>query len=68
MVQDNDAYMHGRYEKWLKSLSAMSTVKNVFPTVTCLAMRLLTLTKDGAAKEQVDRSTTYAEVKTILKA
>ena len=37
-------------------------------TATCLAMRLLTLAKEGTTKEQVDRSTSYPEVKTILKA
>ena len=31
-------------------------------------MRLLTLAKEGTTKEQVDRSTSYPEVKTILKA
>ena len=38
------------------------------PTARCLAMRLLTLAKEGTTKEQVDRSTSYPEVKTILKA
>ena len=38
------------------------------PTATCLAMRLLTLwQRRGTTKEQVDRSTNYAKVKTILK-
>ena len=37
-------------------------------TATCLAMRLLTLAKEGTTKEQVDRSTSYPEVKTTLKA
>ena len=37
-------------------------------TATCLAMRLLILWQRRAQQEQVDRSTNYPEVKTILKA
>ena len=38
------------------------------PTATCLATRLLTLAKEGTTMEQVDRPTSYPELKTILKA
>ena len=48
-------------------VEAMQSPCNGFhPTATCLAMRLLTLAKEGTTKEQVDRSTSYPEVKTIL--
>ena len=50
-------------------VEAMQSPCNVFPpTATCLATRLLTLTKESTTKEQVDRSTSYIEVKTFLKA
>ena len=37
------------------------------PNATCLAVRLMTLANECLAKEQVDRSTSYLEVKTTLK-
>ena len=53
----------------LHFVDAMQSPNNGYhPTATCLAMRLLTLAKEGTTKEQVDRSTSYPEVKTILKA
>ena len=50
-------------------VDAMQSPCNGFlPIAVCLAMRLLNLAKEGTTKEQVDRSTSYPEVKTILKA
>ena len=45
-----------------------STCNGFHPTATCLATRLLTLAKEGTTKQQVDRSTSYPEVKAIFKA